>query len=468
MSSGLLCDVSDFREAWRLQVPCTQAPASRLKRFAEAAIKECGDYSFSDIIRRAGNTKALQNAERDLHELFEAYHLTVPVRMTKLVLGPTNNVDLWCVTLHDWLSTILNDKPELLLGGFAPGCNATLLLQSYWKGFRQCFPDHEVFVMHDQDELGRCIPIYLHLDEGVGQRKRAVLIVAWQAVFGLSTPARFDELRRGVGNDLDSVEDCMMRAQFHNTKGSTYKSRFLFSALSKQMYSKGNEMVYEQMLEYLAAELNDLMATGIKVDRETWWAIGLGLKGDAPALKKAANMKRSFANLGRGKGICPDCLAGLPGCPFEDVSGQAAWRNTIALEEPWAVPGPLSRVPGRSYHPEWFYRKDPFHVFKQSLAGHFFGISHCPCGGEWHVHEAWSVYSSCGDPQPGLRRLRLLHQVRLEGKIHQPPQGVYKRNLPLGQGGFVSTRAFQRIRCPSHAPVASPSHDGRTCGARWP
>ena len=163
----------------------------------------------------------------------------------------------------------------------------------------------------------------------------------------------------------------MTKAQFHNCKGSTLRSRFLFSALSKKMYTQGNAKVYDEILSHLAGECSDLLSNGVTVAGHTWYGVCMGLKGDAPALKKAAGFSRSFANLGKGKGICPDCLAGLHDVPFEDCSRQAVWRTTVALQQPWVCAGPLSGIATRCYRPEAFYRRDPFHVFKQSLAGHF-------------------------------------------------------------------------------------------------
>ena len=84
--------------------------------------------------------------------------------------------------------------------------------------------------------------------------------------------------------------------------------------------------------------------------------------------------RRYFATMGKDKGCCPDCMAGVcSAAPFEDCEPDAAWIGTIGLERPWNPNNvsPLSNVPGRQYLPEFFYKRDPFHVFKQSLAGHF-------------------------------------------------------------------------------------------------
>lgn len=78
-------------------------------------------------------------------------------------------------------------------------------------------------------------------------------------------------------------------------------------------------------------------------------------------------------NLGKGKGSCWECLAGLDGFPFEDCSENAAWISTIGLSPPWLVGGesPLVKIPCRSEVCHALWKRDPFHAFKQTLGGHF-------------------------------------------------------------------------------------------------
>ena len=108
-----------------------------------------------------------------------------------------------------------------------------------------------------------------------------------------------------------------------------------------------------------------------------YYPVCLGLKGDAPALAKAGYFNRYFANMGKNKGCCHECLAGLDEFPFEDVGPDAAWQSTVGLAPPWKESrvSPLSQLAGYKYRPEQFYCKDPFHIFKQSLGGHF--VSSC-------------------------------------------------------------------------------------------
>ena len=72
-----------------------------------------------------------------------------------------------------------------------------------------------------------------------------------------------------------------------------------------------------------------------------------------------------------------ECMAGLDEYPWEDVSRDPRWLCTEGLVNPWddASPSPLLAIPKRAYAPHTIFRKDPFHVFKQTIGGHFVASS---------------------------------------------------------------------------------------------
>lgn len=74
-----------------------------------------------------------------------------------------------------------------------------------------------------------------------------------------------------------------------------------------------------------------------------------------------------------GKGICPECLAGLDDLPFEDVSWNPRWLPSEGLENPWDDDdvSPLLQIPGHTARQHEIFRKDPFHIFKQTVGGHW-------------------------------------------------------------------------------------------------
>ena len=276
--------------------PQSKAPATRLKRFAHAAFEEAeadGAYQVSAAIRKAGNLtdENLKNAERDLHGLFQRYGLTVPVPISSLKCGlfHVHYFSLW-----SWFNFLMADYSNLLLGGFRFGDPlAGLLLESFWKMYRVAHGDHWVFQEHSE-RLRQCVPYYLHLDEGTGLRKSAVLVINMQACWGQGTSDEFEKLHTsGLGRRDADMEDYMLRAAFQNQRGSSLESRFLYTLIPKKMYTKKNHFVYDKVLKTLATESRKLASEGIGGT----FPICLGMKGDAPALAKAGHYTRSFQKL---------------------------------------------------------------------------------------------------------------------------------------------------------------------------
>lgn len=354
----------------------SEAPANRLKMFAKAAIDECGDLLSSKVLTQAANTKSLQNAERDLLSLLRKCGMTIPIRPTLLSFG-VNKVEVPCICLKTWWPYLLTSHSSFVLGGFGMGPMSKLLLETYWKNMEMVAPDHAIFLTDDRP-LECCVPFFLHLDEGVGQRKKAVLVINAQTVFGQETASRYMDFYTSCrGRTTEDAQMCMSQAMFHSSRGSTYTTRFLVSAIAKKNYAKKNDDVFVGLLDLLAEECSSLFESGVNIRGKTFYPVCMGLKGDAPALAKAGFFSRYFGTMGKNKGCCYECMAGFDGYDFENVSPTASWIATIGLERPWRPNrvSPLSRIPTQIYKPESFYKKDPFHVFKQSLGGYFLASS---------------------------------------------------------------------------------------------
>eukprot|EP00438_Fugacium_kawagutii_P021699 Skav224765 [mRNA] locus=scaffold1604:492403:494175:+ [translate_table: standard] len=315
-------------------------------------------------VQRAGNTNCLKNSERDLHRLFQSDDVQF------------GSEKINYLSLKGRFKYLLKEHPIYLLGGFTlQDPRMSMLLSSFWASFETNYPDHEVFQIHGgtKGQLHRCIPFYLHTDAGVGARKSAVLVVNMQAMFGRSTAQQFQEFHTHV--DSHNMQDIMLEAQRHNAHGSTYLTRFLWTALPKQSYSGKNEWVYWKILEMLTNEVCQLMRQGVKIAGETYFPICVGLKGDQPALIKAGKFKRSFMNLAVDRGCCWECLAGFKDFPFEDTSATPKWSDTVGLVAPWdptdPSPSPLLKIPCQPDVPHGFFKRDAFHAFKQTIGGHF-------------------------------------------------------------------------------------------------
>ena len=342
--------------------------AARCKKFAASCLHETEPHLSPEAaasLRKAANTGSINNAERDLHRLFREKGLTLPI-CPKSAPGLEN---VQYLSLPTWFQFLLNRYPSLLLGGFArKDWNAALLLNTFWSNFQRCFPQHEFFTIHDENKWCRCLPFFLHIDEGVGLKKGAVLVLSWQGVFGRETSERFATYR-----DIEDEETRMTQAQMHNARGSTYLTRWLYTALPKKTYGGKTNKTYEKVLDLLAKECRDLMLNGVTIQNETWYPCCLGMKGDQPAVIKSGKFRRSFMNLGFNKGCCWECCAGISDLPFEEVSLFPKWEKTIGLCDPWTVddPSPLLQIPGYGINAHQFWKRDPFHAFKQSIGGHF-------------------------------------------------------------------------------------------------
>ncbi len=197
-------------------------------------------------------------------------------------------------SLRSWFQFLLTDYSHLLLGGIPlDDPRSKLLTKSFWEMYRVAHSDHWVFMEHN-DQLEKCIPYYLHLDEGTSLRKSAILIFNLQSAWGLDTATEFDKVRAG-GSNLDAaMMDYMLQAQRHNQRGASLKSRFLYTAIPKRWYTKKYSFVYNKVLDKIATESGKLASEGIK----EMFPICLGVKGDAPALAKAGHYNRSFQSLG--------------------------------------------------------------------------------------------------------------------------------------------------------------------------
>lgn len=347
--------------------------ATKCRDFAASTADELGgrisDHSKRCLKRLGGSSSG--NAERDAHRIFRQEELCLPIapHCRDFAGQPVHYL-----SLKTWFPFLLGAHPGLLLGGFhRKDWESKLLLRTFWKHFESNCPDHAVFDLHP-NRLDKCVPFYLHIDEGTGLRKSAVIVLAMQCPFGRQTSKVFAANHsHATSHSLSDLEKRMTASQCTNSMGSTYLSRFLFTALPKKSYTQKRGYVYWGVLDLLATECQELMEGGVKVRGEEYFPICLGIKGDVPALVKCGAFKRSFMNLGLHRGICYECCAGMKDFPFEDIGQSPAWIGTVGLVPAWVEgeESPLMRIPCQPSLPHMFFKRDPFHCFKQTLGGHF-------------------------------------------------------------------------------------------------
>ena len=313
----------------------------------------------------------MNTSERDLLRVLRDVDLVLPLAVNTFV---ANAVMVHYIKLSTWLRYLMNVRQGgLLLGGFAPDDHfAKVCLRGFWEAFEKERPGHAVYDLH-RGRLDKVIPFALHLDEGRGLRKTGVLVVQAQTLFGAETRPNFEQelnFRWADGLSHAEIMDIMLRNQFHNARGSTYKTRMLYTILPKASYTKRNKNVYDVMLDKIREEATSLLEDGFTLqDGSRYFACLVAVKADAPAMAKAGNLDRNFQNLGNP--LCPECLAGAPGVPFEDCRPDPTYEATIFTQRPWTTPSPLSLIPGDPNAPEALYLRDPFHVYKQALGGYY-------------------------------------------------------------------------------------------------
>lgn len=308
----------------------------------------------------------LGHAEARLHQLIKDWGLTIPVEISFVRRGL---LYLPMIRLTSWFRYILQRKPEKLLGGFClDGPILPKVLTTFWQQFEQEEPNHDVFLAYrtGRIRLDQCIPYWLFGDEGRGHRKAPLQIFAFESAFGVGTIKAWWESK--------NAKDPKFVDAFQQTaKGSSFDSRFLLAVMPHTMYCKKEcKHTWRQALEEISKDAEALFSNGVMIGKNTYYGVPLGLKGDAPALVKAGKLSRSFYNLGSQHGMCPHCRGGQPGFPWEDMSSQAKWIQTIGEEPPWNNNrSPLSSLPCNQLFPEGFYVQDPFHVFKIGIGRHF-------------------------------------------------------------------------------------------------
>ena len=272
---------------------------------------------------------------------------------------PVRNLDIGlahphpCILPSDYLKTLASSgKLQNLTGGKPLDCLRTL-----WEKLQPSRPNHPLFDLPKQ-EWESAIPIYLIGDEGRGFKKSAILILGWEPVLGFGCEAE-DELVQHEPVKL-------------NFRGSTYKTRQLYTCIPKIRYSK-NSTCLDQLIEHWARDLAACFA-GLELQQAgapiRLRAITLGLKGDWPALSKIGCLNRHFLREAypHGAGICHLCQANTAFCPMwhqHDLE-TAPWVASMSTAPlPWKATGEPSLTSFIQMEPEFkpsFFHIDLFHT----------------------------------------------------------------------------------------------------------
>ena len=108
-----------------------------------------------------------------------------------------------------------NNDISHLLGGHTLE-EAEGMLLTFWSRFRRLFPKHQLWddVQSKGKELKKCIPLFLHGDEGVHYRKSGLLVLSFQGVIGYGSSKRCKDLEKKHGNAGQSIPINFLRTGF--------------------------------------------------------------------------------------------------------------------------------------------------------------------------------------------------------------------------------------------------------------
>ena len=140
--------------------------------------------------------------ERDISNILAKYRLRYPVKFSYAEVGKEKAYP-W-IRPSDFIKTMADEGDmRRLLAGYDTMADARGLLEEFWRKYRCIYPHHAVF---ERDlPLHRCIPIYLHGDEGQTYKKSGVLVVSFQTVYGFgSRKRRLDEALTKYEEELES------------------------------------------------------------------------------------------------------------------------------------------------------------------------------------------------------------------------------------------------------------------------
>ena len=116
------------------------------------------------------------------------------------------------------------------LFGEQPEAGIQDTLREFWRRYALDTPDHQVFTasLNGNVCLQRCIPYFLHGEEGRSHKKKGIMLLSLQGALGKGTTSF---VRRFVKSKLERE-----RRMGVNIGGHSFTSRLLFAGMLKRHY----------------------------------------------------------------------------------------------------------------------------------------------------------------------------------------------------------------------------------------
>ena len=329
--------------------PC-KAPAKKISQHARALVEQHGAH---DARQQLGGvlSQSDTNASRHLRSVVNRFRLDLRVPISTFVYEEQGDtVVMPYFRPGDFLKTLMESHSDLLLGGHVLGSiAATRMLDVFWQNYSLEHTTHAVVGMpRDLQKLH--IPLMLHGDGGRTQKKQPLEIVSLEPVIGVDTCSGLKSqcsCRETMQVGGDKARD--PATQRLNCRHNSYLQKFLLFAYPSKHYPKMPGLLCA-LHKLICQQLAAVCATGIVVNERRYFFGIIGYKGDFEWHAKLVEYTRNYSHLGRVReiGCCPECAAGSPGVPFEDISTHAVWTTTICQDLPWRSPPPSDRY--------WFRR----------------------------------------------------------------------------------------------------------------
>ena len=308
--------------------------------------------AFFKLLTRLSTTRH----ENLLTQNLAKFGLSANVPMTFKEVGLREPHPVLCI--KDMIET-LDRKGKLdimLMKNRAPEFNA------FWQSWESLQPEHPLF-QGDRSKLAWSIPILIHCDEGTSQKKKALMVVQYQALLGMGSRKR----------KRDGNEPAL------NFVGNSLITRQLFSVMLGRLYSlkKNKNEPLLKLMEALGDELRSAMLEGFAVTVDGHprriYLVALGMKGDWPALSKIGGLTRHHGRdvsaKTEGAGICHLCRAGMKDfAAWHDLSFVNMERFHKDAPLPWVKPPTVLQPLGwPCRYQAGFFKIDLFHTCHKGI-----------------------------------------------------------------------------------------------------
>ncbi|CAE7815208.1 unnamed protein product, partial [Symbiodinium necroappetens] len=337
----------------------------------------------------------LSHSEEGVHRVLQKNSCGLPVEMDYMDL-PGKQKPVPYVKLSSWLKFLGKTERLHYLTGCTDGGVRRQTCQEFWRRLQKLRPQLPIFKLAQDGRLRLedVVPLAHHGDEGRSFKKAPLMVLSTHGVLGKGS-------HQGPKKELPVHKD----PQKLHFLGSTVLTHYVFAVLPHTLYKKSPD-VLDSMLSLYASDMESLALNGIdvvedgQVRRLWWWC--LGAKGDLPYLGKAGHFSRTYSMCPKKAvskkpacGICFMCSAGDENLeerlPWEDMSTNAKWIQSVGTDPGYAHDGPLLRIPHDAG--ELFYRLDLWHIF------------HLGCGKAWAVNVIAILHDAM--PEKGTSETRL-------------------------------------------------------------